>query len=92
MIEKNSEEKTISVRVNVEEGVLSYIDYQDTGPGIDSHILESGALFEPQFSMKPNGTGIGLAIAGEAATRNNLKLEALESTNGAYFRLQPIER
>jgi len=92
MVEKKSQNKTITINIKTDKGTLSYIDYQDSGPGIDSSVLESGALFEPQFSMKPNGTGIGLAIAGEAATRNNLKLEALESSNGAYFRLQPIER
>lgn len=80
--------RKIIVDVSTCNGHLSYIDFRDTGPGIESaHILE-GLIFEPQFTTKPSGSGIGLAIAGEAAERNSLKLNALESSNGAYFRLQ----
>lgn len=80
--------RKITVDVSTNNGHLSSIDFRDTGPGIEpSHILE-GVIFEPQFTTKPSGSGIGLAIAGEAAERNNLRLNALESSNGAYFRLQ----
>jgi signal transduction histidine kinase len=68
---------------------LDYIDYRDTGPGIEPELIESEVIFEPQFSTKPNGTGLGLAIASEAAERNDLELKAFESEEGAYFRLQP---
>jgi signal transduction histidine kinase len=71
--------------------VLQYIDYRDTGPGIEDHLIESEVIFEPDFSTKPEGTGLGLAIAGEAATRNGLELKAFASDTGAYFRLQPKE-
>ena len=54
------------------------------------HIV-SGAIFDPQFSTKPEGMGLGLAIAGEAAKRNGLELTALAYEGGACFRLQPVE-
>ncbi|MFM4855191.1 ATP-binding protein [Aeromonas hydrophila] len=80
--------RKITVDVSTNNDHLAYIDFRDTGPGIEqSHILD-GRIFEPQFTTKPSGSGIGLAISGEAAERNNLKLNALESLNGAYFRLQ----
>ena len=85
--EKNTDIKEIMVGILTEENSLSYIDFRDTGPGIEPNLIENNLIFEPQFSTKPGGTGIGLAIAGEAAERNGLKLTALESTTGAYFRL-----
>lgn len=81
--------KEISVVVNFDQNLLQYIDYRDTGPGIEEHLIESQVIFEPDFSTKPEGTGLGLAIAGEAATRNGLELKAFASNTGAYFRLQP---
>ncbi|OOF36453.1 sensor histidine kinase [Rodentibacter heidelbergensis] len=80
--------RKITVDIESENNKLIYIDFRDTGPGIEPALLEDGVIFEPQFSTKPAGTGIGLAIAGEAAERNGLKLTALQSDTGAYFRLQ----
>lgn len=85
--EKNTDIRHIMVNIFSEENTLSHIDFRDTGPGIEPYLIEDNLIFEPQFSTKPGGTGIGLAIAGEAADRNGLKLTALESTTGAYFRL-----
>lgn len=87
--ENKSKKREIYISIETEDDSLQYIDYRDTGPGIEPNFIESEVIFEPQFSTKPNGTGLGLAIAGEAASRNGLELKAFESTNGAYFRLQP---
>jgi signal transduction histidine kinase len=89
MKEKKSSKREIKIAVVVSDGSLRYIDYRDTGPGIEPNLIESEVIFDPQFSTKPNGTGLGLAIAGEAAMRNGLELKAFESSTGAYFRLQP---
>ena len=87
------EKKTITRKITIElvtdGNSLRYIDYLDTGPGIEPDLIESEVIFEPHFSTKPNGTGLGLAIAGEAAERNDLQLKVFESEEGAYFRLQP---
>lgn len=80
--------KKVIVDVVEENGELSYIDFRDTGSGIEPSLIIDGLIFEPQFSTKPSGSGNGLAIAGEAADRNNLKLNALDSSLGTYFRLQ----
>lgn len=85
--EKSTDIREVMISIITEKNSLSYIDFRDTGPGIESNLIEDNLIFEPQFSTKPGGTGIGLAIAGEAADRNGLKLTALESTTGAYFRL-----
>jgi len=90
MIEKKSATLEIHVELSIENEMLKYIDYRDTGPGIEPSLIESGVIFEPQFTTKPYGTGLGLAIAGEAAFRNGLELKSFESETGVYFRLQPI--
>lgn len=86
--EKNSKSPEITIKIRSEGGKLKYIDYRDTGPGIDPKLIKSNVIFDPEFSTKPDGTGLGLAIAGEAATRNGFELQALESELGVYFRLQ----
>ncbi|WP_429011508.1 ATP-binding protein [Aeromonas veronii] len=88
--EFNSERK-ITVNVKSDNNEISYIDFKDTGPGIEPYLILEGLIFEPQFSTKPSGSGIGLAIAGEASERNKLILSALESSSGAYFRLQQMD-
>jgi signal transduction histidine kinase len=90
MNEKKIPRKEIIVEIITNSDELRYIDYQDTGPGIEPHLIDSEVIFEPQFSTKTNGTGLGLAIAGEASIRNGLELKAFEVESGAYFRLQPL--
>ena len=85
------DEKRIEIRISTDMGRLLHVDYTDTGPGIEPEHIESGVIFDPQFTTKPDGMGLGLAIAGEAATRNGLELKALEHEGGAWFRLQPVE-
>ena len=89
MNEKKSPKKEITVDITTDGNELQYIDYRDTGPGIEPQLIASEVIFEPQFSTKPDGTGLGLAIAGEASTRNGLELKAFESESGAFFRLEP---
>lgn len=80
--------KKISVDIVEEDNQLSYINFRDTGPGIEQTLINDGVIFEPQFSTKPSGNGIGLSIAGEAADRNQLELKALASSSGAFFIIQ----
>ena len=91
MNEKKSKQKTIEINVNTNNNEFVYLDYLDSGPGIEPILIENEVVFEPDFSTKDGGTGIGLAIAGEAAFRNGLELKALESNSGVYFRLQKKE-
>ena len=86
----NSEQRRIDVTISANSGALLFVDYVDTGPGIEPDHIANEVIFDPEFSTKPNGTGLGLAIAGEAAMRNGLDLTAREHDNGAWFRLKPM--
>lgn len=88
MINKPRDIKQISIEVIEDKNKFQYMDIKDTGPGIEKKLLENQLIFDPEFSTRNKGSGLGLSIAGEAASRNNLELIALESENGAYFRLQ----
>ena len=87
MVATNATKRLIAIEIAATKDALEHIDYRDTGPGIETHLIESGVIFEPEFTTKSGGTGLGLAIAGEAATRLGLELHALESQTGAHFRL-----
>lgn len=88
MTETKSTKKVIEITVFDEGNDHIYIDYRDSGPGIETSFIESEIIFDPEFSTKTDGMGLGLAISGEAASRNGLELKAFESNSGAYFRLQ----
>ena len=87
MCEKKISNRQILINLVTDGDTLRYIDYKDTGPGIEPE--HSEMIFVPQFTTKPEGMGLGLSIAGEAADRNDLELIAFKSEEGAYFRLQP---
>ncbi len=59
------------------------VEYADNGPGFQGDNLS--LMFEPGYSMKPDGTGLGLALAGEAMSRIGGSIEAKHSDKGAVF-------
>ncbi len=87
---KNSPNKKITIEL-FQEGSEQWVDYKDTGPGIEPDLIDKNLIFDPHFSTKPNGTGLGLAIAGEAALRFGMDLKVMKSNSGAYFRLEKRE-
>ncbi|MDR0588642.1 MAG: hypothetical protein LBG61_06710 [Burkholderiales bacterium] len=64
------------------------LDIVDDGPGIPDKVRER--LFEPFFTTRSSGTGLGLYIARELAYANFADLELLPSSpdEGAHFRLR----
>lgn len=74
--------KGASVTVDVRrEGQEAVITVRDTGPGIAEELTER--IFEPCFTTRADGTGMGLAIARELAERHDGQLRA-RSVAGEY--------
>lgn len=58
----------------------------DSGPGVAKETRDS--IFEPLFTTKANGIGLGLAVSQRYAQRNRGQLELIDSLQaGACFRL-----
>lgn len=59
------------------------VDIVDDGPGIDAEVR--GKVFEPFFTTRANGTGLGLYIARELAEANGAQLILRDNAPGAHF-------
>ena len=60
------------------------VTVQDTGPGISAEILDR--IYEPFFSTKPDGLGMGLSICRSIAEAHGGRLEASNNpAGGATF-------
>ncbi len=78
--ELDHKEITIEASV-VSEGIE--LVFSDNGPGFQGSNLE--LMFEPGFSMKPEGTGLGLALVGDAVERLDATIRAAKYDEGACF-------
>jgi signal transduction histidine kinase len=61
------------------------IAVQDDGPGISPDVRDR--LFEPLFSTKTKGTGLGLTICRQIIEKHGGMLTLMESSRGATFRI-----
>jgi signal transduction histidine kinase len=74
---------TLTVRTRHVDSIIQ-IALDDTGVGMDADALEH--LFEPYFSTKATGTGLGLTIAKRNVELNGGTI-AVESTKGRGTRV-----
>ena len=82
----NQGSKTRRIDVHIfREGEQVIVEYKDSGPGFQGGNLE--LMFEPGYTMKQDGSGLGLALAGEAMARIGGHIEAKHSDEGAVFEL-----
>ncbi|QZY55171.1 ATP-binding protein [Crassaminicella profunda] len=72
------EEKKIDIRMNIEEDYLR-IEVMDNGCGIEKKKLEN--IFNPFYSTKENGTGLGLYIISTEISNNDGRI-SVESNLG----------
>ncbi len=80
----------IEVTLAAEPGAIR-IEVRDNGPGIPEERL--AAIFDPYFTTKPEGTGLGLWIAHKIVTAHGGKLQADNPPGrGARFAIRlPLE-
>ncbi|MFO0589807.1 MAG: CHASE domain-containing protein [Polyangiaceae bacterium] len=91
IIASGATEGTIDIEIQ-EDGKQAMIRVRDTGGGIAQEALDH--LFEPYFSTKPGGTGIGLYMS-KAIIEKNMggKIEAQNNGPGAEIKITlPLRR
>ncbi len=85
-ISASGKKGVVSVNSQIEKGGITLI-IEDTGPGMSAETVEN--LFTPyQGSLKPGGTGLGMAIANELARWHEGRLELRQTgAQGSTFTL-----
>lgn len=78
--------RSIAVEVAPRPGELVIL-FSDSGPGVPEDVRDR--IFDPYFSTKPDGVGLGLTIAGETAAEYDGALELVSGgpLPGATFRV-----
>ena len=61
------------------------IMFSDSGAGIAPNVVEH--LFEPLFTTKPSGSGLGLVIARDIIAEHRGRIELVSGSSGAVFLL-----
>jgi signal transduction histidine kinase len=69
----------LTVRARVTDGRMR-VEVQDTGPGVSPE--NSEVIFEPLFTTKPQGIGLGLVISRSLARVNGGELAVANHTEG----------
>jgi two-component system sensor histidine kinase PilS (NtrC family) len=85
---QHCQKKAGSIRITARLGYMGdaiICELSDDGPGIPAELR--GQVFEPFFTTRPGGTGLGLYIARELADSNGSALELLPKGPGAQFRM-----
>jgi two-component system sensor histidine kinase PilS (NtrC family) len=78
------------LRISVDAGIAAdgtpFLEVADNGAGIPADV--QSRIFEPFFSTRHNGTGLGLYLARELSEGCGVRLEHLPSADGGCrFRL-----
>lgn len=87
----NGKTGEVNISTDSDDSYLSVI-FQDTGCGIPEENMEK--IFEPLFTTKPKGIGLGLAISKRLVEQNGGKIEVSSKVGmGTTFTIKlPIEQ
>jgi signal transduction histidine kinase len=77
-------ERSVTVRT-VHDRKFAEISIEDTGPGVPPEVVKK--IFDPFFSTKENGMGMGLSIVRTIVTAHDGQIQ-VENLNGAVFRVR----
>jgi signal transduction histidine kinase len=81
-ISRDGESIIVSAR---EDAGKILISVADSGPGIDPSHLDR--IFEPYFTKRPDGTGLGLALARRIVEEHHGQIRARNVEHGACFEI-----
>jgi signal transduction histidine kinase len=73
---------TLEIKLKYEKDSVKCEVY-DNGPGVDEFSLNK--LFNPYYTRKDNGTGLGLALVAQVISQHNSEYGAFNTDQGACF-------
>jgi C4-dicarboxylate-specific signal transduction histidine kinase len=80
----DQEDRRLTIETNVCQDSGVFVSVKDSGPGITDY--EASKIFEPFYTTKPEGMGMGLAIIRSIIDSHGGKLEVLTNgDNGTTF-------
>ena len=84
VLDKNARRLTLKTNICHDSGI--FVSVRDSGPGISDY--EAGKIFEPFYTTKPEGMGMGLAIIRSIIDSHGgeLDVQANESVAGTTFK------
>jgi len=80
--ERGVKERKVIIKT-YEDGEYYYLSVKDTGGGISEDIINR--IFEPNFTTREGGTGVGLYLASKIALKHTGILKARNWEKGAEF-------
>ncbi|MGE5790297.1 MAG: PAS domain S-box protein, partial [Syntrophaceae bacterium] len=84
MKEAGTEDRRLIVRTSNRDGRFAEVSIRDVGPGIEENI--ASRLFEPFYTTKSGGMGMGLAISKDIVKSHKGEIRALNNPDrGATF-------
>ncbi len=88
----NAKDGQLDIDTGAEDDGFVWIKFQDNGCGIPEDNLDK--IFEPLFTTKPKGIGLGLAITKRLVEQNGGKIEIASQTGqGTTFTVKlPLEK
>jgi signal transduction histidine kinase len=74
------------------DGREAAVEFADTGPGISPKAMHS--IFNPYYTTKPRGTGLGLPITNRIVKAHRGRIELRnQETGGAIFTIRlPLQQ
>jgi signal transduction histidine kinase/integral membrane sensor domain MASE1 len=77
--EASPEKRVVTIRSRIEERVV-HLEVQDTGPGLQEGVAD--VIFEPFYTTKAAGMGMGLSIARSIVEAHGGKIRAANNAAG----------
>jgi signal transduction histidine kinase len=82
----------VEVRLSQSDPQHAVVEILDTGPGPAAHLADAGRLFEPFVTAKPDGVGLGLAVARQVIQAHGGTIDWVRRDGWTCFRVTlPLE-